>query len=702
MAKRPAKATTPDPEKDRERVRGSAGEVIPQEEKALVEKWQKLIKARLKCKDFEQFHKAIPEWRTYARGRQYSEEMDKDEQKHLVRANLIYSTMVNAVPQIYARNPQIDVDPTESVLPIRYEAIKKFCSTLSIILNNQFSPAQANLKARAKANIMSTQTTAWGILKVLYQRDIVQDPIIKARMEDIQDNIKHVERLIKDIEDETQRASHEAMKEELKHQLMALEQKVEVVRQEGLVIDRVLSENLIISSNVRELGSYLQAEWMAESIYGSRDWAKDMFGFAPEKATTYVRKGEGYQAEKPKEEEQEELCIWEIWHRKTNTIYTICEGYSGYMREPYHPTRLGERWYPYFILAFNPVDGTLIPLSDVEMLRELQDEYNETRTNLREHRRWSIPHWVGLKGSISKADAKALRDAEPFELVLIEGDEGKPLRQYLEVFQNPPLDVKLYDTSAIRVDWELISGQPDAARGVVAKAKTLGEAEYLQQGMATRMNDRVDINEDMMRDMAQYAAEILLQELTPEQVQRIAGPGAIWPRLTKDEVFDMVSIRIRAGSSGKPDKRLEQEVWMQFLPLLTDAVMKVLEARKLNDHKTADTIIKLMEETMRRFDERLDINAFFPQREEEGEVDPEQLMLMQQQNEAARKQLELMDAQIMELKSKVLKNVADAEAAEVGAQFDAYQKIIETLQQGLMNPAAPGPASTTPPAMMMQ
>jgi len=230
---------------------------------------------------------------------------------------------------------------------------------------------------------------------------------------------------------------------------------------------------------------------------------------------------------------------------------------------------------------------------------------------------------------------------------------------------------------------------------VVAKAKTLGEAEYLQQGMATRMNDRVDVNEDMMQQIAQYSAEILLQELTEQQVLRICGPGAIWPRLTKDETFDMVQIRIRAGSTGKPDKRLEQEVWMQFLPHMTDAVIRVHEFRKAGDTATADSLIKIMQETMRRFDERLDINAFFPEREE-GEVDPQQLAIMQQQQEAARKQLELMDAQILELKSKVLKNVAEAEAAELGAQFDLYQQQIERLQQGLVNPAARAPATASP------
>ena len=685
------------PEKEPERgIRGTPEEVVPKDEKALVDKWLKAIKARLDCKDFKRFHTLIPQWRQYAAGRQYTETDERADKQKLVRANLIYSTMVNALPQIYAKNPEIDVSPTESVEPTRYEAIKKLCTTFSIVLNNQFAPSQANIKNKAKMNIMATQTTAWGILKVLYQRDIDKDPIILQRINDTQDNIKHIEALVKSIENVEEISEHEAKREELKQQLITLEGKVEVVRAEGLVIDRVLSENLVVSENIKEPGAYREADWMAERIFGNAEWAKEMFGFSPQKATTYSKNsGGGYQQTTTTKDENE-LCIWELWHKKTNTIFTLCEGYSGYMREPYSPPKLGERWYPYFILVFNPLDGMLHPLSDIELLQELQDEYNETRTNLREHRRWSIPHWIGLKGSVKVKDAKAIRDADPFEIVLIEGEPGRPLRDYLEVFENPPILPALYDTAPIRVDWELVSGQPDAARGVVAKAKTLGEADYLQQGMATRMNERIDTNEDLLQDIAQYSAEILLQELTEEQVLRIAGPGAQWPQLTKDEIFDMVQIRIRAGSTGKPDKRMEQEVWMKFLPMLGDAIAQVHEFRKNNDTASADSLIKLMQETMRRFDERMDVNSFFPE-QEEGEVDPQKLAMLQQQQEGAKKQLELLSAQIMKLKTEGLKNIAQAEAAELGTQIDGYLRLIEIMQQGLVNSAAQETATNESP-----
>jgi len=670
----------------------------------------KQIKDRFTAKDYDTYHKNIKKWRMYARGRQYED--DSDEKVKLVRANLIYSTLASAIPRIYARNPEIDVSPTEAVEPQRYEVIRNFCRTLQIVLNDQFSPTVGNLKAKAKANIMATQTSAMGWLKVLYQCDIRQDPIISARMEDTQDNILEIESLLSDIKDEKKREDKEKNLELLKNQMDDLKQKVEIVRYEGMVIDRVLSENLVLSEDVLEPSAYRDAEWMAERIYKSSEWVKTMFGFVPETASVYAKKESDYDAERKKVEgdkKKGDLCLYERWDITSNTVYTLCEGYAGYMREPYHPEKLGQRWYPYFMLCFNPVDGTLIPLSDVEMLVELQDEYNTTRTNLAEHRKWSIPHWVGMRESLTKKDVKAIKNAEAFEMVLIDGDPTKPLRNYLDVFTNPAIDPRVYDVQPIRVDWELVSGQPDATRGNIGRAKTLGEAEFLQQGMATRMDERVDTNEDFLQEVARYTAEILLQELTPAQVQRIVGPGAVWPQLTKEENFAMVQIQIRAGSTGKPDKRYEQEVWMKLMPQMLNLITAVHEARANNQEDTAKSLIKFAQETLRRFDERIDIESFFPT-EKTGEVDPAKAKAAMEQMAVAKLQMQKLIEEINKLKSESAKNFAAAEKDMIEQNFLPLMKMLELLDQSLTSGALAPPQAlpqaggdgATPPGTPLQ
>ena len=206
------------------------------------------------------------------------------------------------------------------------------------------------------------------------------------------------------------------------------------------------------------------------------------------------------------------------------------------------------------------------------------------------------------------------------------------------------------------------------------------------------MSEIQDTNEDMIQEIAQYSAEILLQEMTPQMVQKIAGPGAFWPEMKREEVFSMVQIEIMAGSTGKPNQQKEREVWTGFLPEFRETLVQVNQLRAEKQNDLADALIKLLEETLRRFDERIDIEEYFPSKEEgeEDQPSPEEIEQMMQQREQMKQQAELMDAQIAEIRSKVVKNLSEAEASEIGQQFDQYMEQMRFLTS-LTSPA-PGEA----------
>ena len=128
----------------------------------------------------------------------------------------------------------------------------------------------------------------------------------------------------------------------------------------------------------------------------------------------------------------------------------------------------------------------------------------------------------------------------------------------------------------------------------------------------SRTAERQDMNEDFMQEICQFSAEILMQELTEQQVMRIAGPGATWPKMTKDEIFDLVRIDIRAGSTGKPNKQNERQQWIDFMPTFQEMALKVIEMRQAGNVDIANAMIEMMKETLKRFDERLDIDTFIP------------------------------------------------------------------------------------------
>lgn len=654
--------------------------------KALVKRWGARIDQALKSS--ETLHKEFEKRRKRLRGIKTMENVEAVSNQE--RTNLVYSTLAALLPAVYAKNPDISVTPSEATPGSRYDMIKAFCQTMEAVLVRQFVH-DAFLKKRAKACTRSAMTTSIGWAKVTYQRDTREDPIIQNRMNDIQDNIQRLQATIAAIEDPKQMADEEANKANLELQMQALAGQVEKIISEGLVIDNILSEDmLILDKTVRSFDGYRQAGAIAQRVWFTKEKFETQFGYAPEKATTYqTTAGDQKSVDATLGKEAALYAVFEIWDHDEDTVLTLCKGEEDFCREPYQPEKLGAHWYPYFPLAFNIVDGQFQPMSDVELLEKLSDEYNETRQQLIDCRQESLPsRYVRAGGGLTPEDVERVQNRKSREVVVLSGPGGKPLTDDIAEIGGVTVNPLLYDTTTIRGDLNLVSGSTDANQGAVLKAKTATEAEYLQSGLASRTGERQDDIADWIGDMAQYAAEILLQELTTQQAQRIAGESAVWPEMSKDEALDLVRIEIRAGSMGKPNKAKEQEQWTKVLPLIQEGMKEITELRAKGMNDMADAAVELLRETLRRFDERIDLDKFIPPPKKDAA--PDAAVLMQQ--------IEQMKQGMAELKKQADTNasnerVALTEAAgsvltEMAKPPAASQPDVAAVVQGIQNKAA--------------
>jgi hypothetical protein len=650
------------------------------------------INAVLDSEGWKSYVKEIETNRMYAKGKQHDDGLGG-----LVRANLIHPEIMSLVSTVYAKDPDISVAPTEAVTPDRYPQYKAFGKTLELVIHNQFSPSQANLKARAKAAVRAAATSFIGWAKVVYQKDYEEDPLILNRIKDVQDDIERINHLIASIDkdggnsDESEQ-SLDSQKEELQQMLESLQEQAEVVRSEGLVIDRPLTEDIIWSFSTQDCSEISRAEWITQRYWMTVDKCKQRFGFCPNESARYSIGSKTKQEDKTSKEANL-VCVYEMWNEVDSRVYTLIDGWHGYMREPFTPSKVGERFHGFFPLIYDPVDGERYPLCMVTMLRELQDEHNESRTNFRHHRKYSLPVWIGIEGKVTQKDAQKIKNAESMEVVLIEGDETQPIENYLHQFQNPTIDPNVYMTEHIREDWELITRRGDAARGSVAEAKTATEANILQQGLKVSSSEMQDITEEWMREIAQYTAELVLQEMTFDQVKRIAGEAAVWPELTKDVIFDMVSLDIRAGSSGKPDKMREQEQWLKFLPELRDTLLAIDQMESDGNGDRAEILRKLVEETLTRFDEKIDIDEFFPKKDEQQEMQ-EQTQKMQQaqmQQKAMQAEMDRVVAEITKLRAETFKILEEGEAVREGEQLKKLVSYLDELERQFQRDNTPSP-----------
>lgn len=614
---------------------------VPQDSQALQQKWTaRIAHARA---HWATFHKRVRHNRNTVAGFNWNADPTGKE-FYSLRANLIHGTISAVLPNVYARNPEISTTPTHSGADI-----KLFCKTLEKVTNRALEHAQ--LKNRAKSTVRAALTCSFGILKVMYQRDPAKDGYIQSRINDAQENLLAIEELARDLQDDDQRHHHDAKRAELEQLIQSLQEQSEVPSAEGLVIDRVLTENLLIDPSICEFWDYTDSDWMCQVIPMKRSQAEALYKKNLTNAKIY-QPGRGEASHKKARRlasmhleasnspviDDQQIAVLEIWDRATQRVYTMVEGATEWLREPYSPPRAGERWYPFFLLPYQVVDGQFVGPSLVDLTERLQDEHNEARDRFNQHRDLCIPGWVA-SADINEKTIKKHADSRFGEITIVD-TEGKPLNQVIIPRGHPKIDPIVYDTSAVRYDWEQVTGLQDAARSTVVRPKTATEANILQRALSGRVFEFKDQIEDWLQEIAQYSAQVLLQELTAEQVERYMGASITrttmvdgkltmvkektydWPTLTKDRIFDMVDLRIRAGTTGAPDGIEEKEGWLKVLPMIANLSTQIqnLQARGMD----YEHIRNLLRETLLRYDDRIDSNLFIPnvEKQAEGYIDP--------------------------------------------------------------------------------
>lgn len=558
--------------------------------------------------------------RNYADG-----DVQGDKEDGLVRVNLVGSMLDTIQPAIYAKAPEITVEVDDRIDTESYPMLGKFAKTVENALN-VFLVKDAKLKKRGKAAVRSSLTSTIGFFKVIYQREKKDDPQIKNRINDTQDNVDRIKALIEETKAEGgECAEHNAKIYELNQQLKGLGSQIEVVVSEGLVVDIVPPEDVIVlDASCRDVDEFMQATEIAQRIKMTVGAFKTQFKKSPPQGhKTYVLTDNTDDAaanEKSVDEDDKIICVYEVWSLNDLTVYTLLEGVHEYIRPPYQPKALGEQWYPFFGLQLRRVEGKKYPRSMVEQIIELADEYNTRRTNASEHRRKNLPVRVFNKsGGITDEEITKLNGRTiGTDIVGITSDTQRPLQDQMASLDEIPYNPQMYDTSDILFDMEKVAGVQDAASGSIRVAKTATEAEIASAGQQGRTGEALDVIEDCLTDIAIYSAQLLLQNVPAEVIKARFGAESVWPELDKKTLFSMVNIGIRAGSTSKPNKMRERDQWIQMLPEIQKALETLIAAKEAGNTQLEEVTINLLDETFKRFDEKLDAKAMLGLVDDEG------------------------------------------------------------------------------------
>lgn len=543
-------------------------------------------------------------------------------------------------------------DKVMAVYSKRLRDAKTFGETAEIVCHRMWR--DANLKRRARKWVRSDQTIGVGIIKASWQERTSPSPETVKAINDLQDNIKRaqaerarLEEADPGIFDRIKQGvatfmgtDAESQLADYNRQLSALRAQPEPVIARGFVVDNVQGEDFQIPPGFA-LVDHLDAPWNAHRIPMLADEAQSQFGLSK----AYMDQATRYKARKPEPVRQESgavvinteatdadayvtssvargqadeqgddwVMVWEIWDRESSTVLTGIEGVKCWVKPAWNPTAT-TRFYPFFLIATSEVDGERHPQSLITRSYKLFDELGRMINSLATVRRRTKPKTFFNRGQMSADDVKKIEAGTEQEMVGINPTNPKAdLRGLVVPVTYGAIDGALYDTSQIIAGLERIWHIQQALSGSIDTEITATEAEIQQSGFKAVSGGERERVESALQDVAQYTLELSHAHLSAEDVAAIAGPNALWPKYEGPESLnELLTIEIRAGSSGKPNTAAERNSWATLLPMLSQNIQMIGQLRSSTPQDMSDCYEQLLRITADRSGERIDIDSLIP------------------------------------------------------------------------------------------
>jgi hypothetical protein len=485
--------------------------------------------------------------------------------------------------------------------------LDKISKTLEILFHYFMQESQPTFKSQMKALVRRMLTTGVGYVKLGFQREMQRRPEISARMNDIQVRLDHLKRLAEEVA-EGEINENDAEFEELTLSLKSLGEQPQVIVREGLMFDFPDATAIIVDPRCKQLRGFIGARWVAHQMFFTPDEVEEIYGKCVDSNYTgYEVKGRSHDSWKAQSEPADGgakkpategmVCVYEIYDKPSGMVYTVAEGFEDFLVDPAEPELKLETFWPFFSLVCNEVehDKEIYPPSDVHLMRSMLEEYNRAREGLREHRKANRPGYLTPAGLLNDEEKAKLGSRPAHAVITVEGlQSGQKSDDVVTPLKTVGIDPNLYEVKTVFDDVQLAVGAQEANFGGTAGA-TATETSVAESSRMSALGAQVDELDSFMSEIARAAGAIMFQQMSAEQVKKIAGPGAVWPELTAQEIADEVMLEIEAGSTGKPNQAAELRNLERVLPY-------VIQIPGIDPKWLAKEVLK-------RMDDKLDLDA---------------------------------------------------------------------------------------------
>ena len=464
----------------------------------------------------------------------------------------------------------------------KYDMLKKMGRTLEVLFDYYANEQKPRLKPLMKSFVRRAKTCGVSYLMLGFQREFGElSPDDTASLEDSRNKLAELQRRMQDSMDGEIMDADKDEEYELQTLITDLENKQNILLREGPKFMFPRATEIIVDPRCTQLKGFIGAGWIAREFHKSPDEVKKIYQVDIGKDyIPYKQNGKGELAEYHRNSDSDDngkgdkeagmICLWEVYNKELTQTFTIADGYCGHLVAPKEPDYWMEGFWPVFAQTFNDVESEsdLYPLSDVHMLKHVQAEYNRSREYRRLHREANKPKYAAIKGRLSDNDKDKLANAPAHSVIEFESlGQGERVADLVQRFESVPIDPALYETNSEMEDTLRIVGAQEANLGGVSGA-TATESSIAEGSRMSTLSSNVDDLDEFLTDVFSAFGQLLLMELSAETVIEIVGQGAVWPELDRETVAKQIGLKVRAGSSGRPNKAAELANMERGMPYL--------------------------------------------------------------------------------------------------------------------------------------
>lgn len=463
--------------------------------------------------------------------------------------NLIYSHIKSTLPMLYFQNPHFYVRPTRS-------EYKETAPIAEAVLN--YYVRVSKLKREFRLSTLDALFLI-GIIKTGYDPIFTDNPN-KGKF--INMGVDDEGNPISIIDPETGKALIEPN---------------EFLLKEMFFSKRVSPKNMLFDP---EYKNFIEDNnWVAEEVIERLDDVKENEYFNKSmrddlKETHVSEKDVYFTGGSQMGEVQDDLKrvrLIHIYDFKDEKFRIYAEGQSDEVMFLYEDdTPDGMDLHPYSFLKFNEVPDEWYPLTEVEVLMPIQDEFNKARSIISDHAKKFLRKYEFETGTFVDDDEKE-KFKEPEAGMLIE--VAKNMGKKILPIPDAQLDQAIFDhTNRVQMDFWMTAGRTEQERGQVERRKTMFESSQIEKYGQLRNQDNMSLVEDFAKDIGKKLLDQLQDNLrVPTAIEVIGEDGKNWKEgITKNEILGDMDVSIDIGSTSPKVPELEKKELVEFLDLISN------------------------------------------------------------------------------------------------------------------------------------